>query len=47
MSKVTISFVAMLANAAADGTMEFMTEDPKNARKHCKAGFDAVWRMVT
>ncbi len=46
MSKVPISFLAMLVNSVADGTMEFMTQDPKNAKKHCKAGFDAVWRMV-
>jgi AcrR family transcriptional regulator len=46
MSRVPISFLAMLVNSVADGTMEFMAQEPKNARKHCKDGFDAVWRMV-
>lgn len=46
MSKAPISFLVILVNAVAEGTMEFMAQDPKNAKKHCKAGFDAVWRMV-
>ncbi len=46
MSKVPMAFVAMLLNSAADATMDFMSQDPKHAKKHCKAGFDAVWRMI-
>jgi AcrR family transcriptional regulator len=47
MSKVSTSFVGMLMNSVAEGTMDFMSQDPKNARKYCKAGFDAVWRIIT
>ena len=46
MSKAPVAFVATLMNSVADGTMEFMSQDPKNARKHCKNGFDALWRMI-
>jgi AcrR family transcriptional regulator len=47
MSKVPMGFVAMLLNSSADATMDFMSQDPKHAKKHCKDGFDAVWRMLT
>jgi len=47
MSKVSMSFVGMLMNSVAEGTMDFMSQDPKNARKYCKEGFDAVWRIIT
>jgi AcrR family transcriptional regulator len=47
MSKVPMDFVAMLLNSAADATMDFMSQDPRHAKKHCKDGFDAVWRMMT
>ncbi len=47
MSKVPMGFVAMLLNSAADATMDFMRKEPKHAKKHCKDGFDAVWRMMT
>ena len=47
MSKVPASFVAMLLSSVADTTMEFMSQDPANAKKYCKDGFEAVWRMLT
>jgi AcrR family transcriptional regulator len=46
MRKAPISFVLMLMSSVAEATMDFMTQDPKNAKKHCKAGFDALWRIV-
>lgn len=46
LSKAPFAFVAMLMNSVAEGTMEYMMQDPKHARKHCAAGFDAVWRMI-
>lgn len=46
MSKAPMSFVLMLMNSVAEGTMDFMASDPANAKKHSKAGFDALWRMV-
>jgi AcrR family transcriptional regulator len=47
MSKAPMSFVLLLMNAIAEGTMDFMTQDPQNAKKHCKMGFEALWRMLT
>jgi AcrR family transcriptional regulator len=46
MRKASLGFVLALMNSVAEATMEYMTHDPPNANKHCKAGFDALWRMV-
>ena len=46
MRKAPLGFVLSLMNAMAEATMDYMTQDPANARKHCKAGFDALLRMV-
>jgi hypothetical protein len=27
--------------------MDFMVQDPTHADKHCKVGFDALWRVLT
>jgi hypothetical protein len=32
-------------NSVAEATMDFMAQDPANAKKHCRTGFDALWRM--
>lgn len=47
MRNVPIGFVGALMNSAAEATMDYMLQDPKNGKKHCKAGFDALWRMVS
>lgn len=47
MGKVPMGFVLMLMSSVAEATMDFMTQDPTNAKKHCKTGFDAIWRIVT
>ncbi len=41
-----MGFVVALMNSLAEATMDFMVQDPTNAKKHCKAGFDALWRVV-
>ena len=46
MSKAPLGFVLAIMNAVAEATMDFMTQDARNAKKHCKEGFDALWRMV-
>jgi AcrR family transcriptional regulator len=46
MRKASPGFVMALINSVAEATMDYMTNDPPNASKHCKAGFDALWRMV-
>jgi hypothetical protein len=33
-------------NSVTEATMDYMTHDPQNAKKYCKEGFDALWRMV-
>ena len=46
MRKVSMGFLVALMNSVADATMDFMTQDPANAKKHSKEGFDALWRML-
>jgi AcrR family transcriptional regulator len=46
MRKAPSGFVLALLNSVAEATMDYMTQDRANAKKHCKAGFDALWRMV-
>lgn len=41
-----MGFVASMMNSLADATMDFMIHDPAQARKHCKVGFDALWRVI-
>ena len=47
MRKATMSFVVAIMNSVAEATIDFMTQDSGHARKHCKEGFEALWRMVT
>jgi AcrR family transcriptional regulator len=47
MHKVSMGFLVALMNSVAEATMDFMTHDPVNAKKHSKEGFDALWRMLT
>jgi AcrR family transcriptional regulator len=44
--KASMGFVVALMNSVAEATMDFMTRDPANAKKHCKVGFEALWRML-
>lgn len=41
-----MSFVASIMNALTEATMDFMIQDPANAKKHSKAGFNALWRAI-
>jgi hypothetical protein len=47
MQKGSMGFLVALMNSVAETTMDFMTHDPANAKKHSKEGFDALWRMLT
>jgi AcrR family transcriptional regulator len=47
MPKAPMAFVAAIMNSLAEATMDFMVHDPKNAKKHCKVGFEALWRVLT
>jgi AcrR family transcriptional regulator len=46
MQKVSMGFLVALMNSVAEATMDFMMQDPANAKKHSKEGFDALWRML-
>jgi AcrR family transcriptional regulator len=41
-----LAFVAAIMNSLAETTMDFMIQDPRHAKKHCKVGFEALWRVV-
>ncbi len=42
-----MSFVVGLMNSLADVTMDFMIQDPTNAATHSRAGFEALWRVLS
>ena len=41
-----MDFAAAIMNSVAEATMDFMTRDAANAKKHCKEGFEALWRVI-
>ncbi len=47
MCKAPMGFVVAIMNSVAEATIDFMTQDSSHARKHCKEGFEALWRVVT
>ncbi|WP_422927639.1 TetR/AcrR family transcriptional regulator [Singulisphaera sp. PoT] len=47
LKNAPIGFVAALMNSLADATMEYMSQDPANAKQHSKTGFDALWRVLS
>jgi AcrR family transcriptional regulator len=46
LRKAPMGFVVAITNSLAEATMDFMIHDPTNAKKHCKVGFDALWRVI-
>jgi len=46
MRDAPMEFVVALMNSLAEATMDFMVGDPANADEHCKAGFDALCRVL-
>jgi AcrR family transcriptional regulator len=44
--KAPLGFVLSIMNSVAEATMDYMTQDAPNAKKHCRESFDALWRMV-
>ncbi|HEX2912109.1 MAG TPA: TetR/AcrR family transcriptional regulator [Chloroflexia bacterium] len=46
MRDAPLGFVVALMNALAEATIDYMIQDPANANKHCKAGFEAMWRII-
>ena len=45
LREAPMRFVLAIMNSLAEATMDFMVQDPSNADKHCKIGFDALWRV--
>jgi AcrR family transcriptional regulator len=39
-------FVIAILRSLAEATLTYMSQDPGNAKKHCEAGFDALWRIL-
>ncbi len=46
LQKAPLGFVVALMNSVAEATMDFMTQDPANAKRHSQVGFDAFWRIL-
>jgi AcrR family transcriptional regulator len=46
MRDAPMGFVLALMNSLAEATMDYMVNDPANADEHCRAGFDAMGRML-
>jgi hypothetical protein len=42
-----MDFAAAIMNSLAEATLDFMIHDPAKAKKHCKAGFEALWRAIS
>jgi hypothetical protein len=47
MRDAPMGFVSAIMSSLAEATMDYMVQDPANAKKHCKAGFDALWRVIS
>lgn len=46
MRDTPMPFVGAVVNSVAETTMDFMIQDKANADKHCKNGFEAIWRVL-
>ena len=46
LREASMGFVLAIMNSMAEATMDFIVQDPINADKHSKAGFDALWRVL-
>jgi AcrR family transcriptional regulator len=40
-------FAAAIMNSLAETTMDSMIQDPANAKKNCKVGFEVFWRAIS
>ena len=47
MRNVPLGFVSALMMATAEATIDFVLSDAANATRHSRAGFEALWRMLT
>ncbi|MEW9702879.1 TetR/AcrR family transcriptional regulator [Paenibacillus sp. SI8] len=47
MREAPLGFIVSLMFGLAEATINYMLFDPANADKHCMAGFEAFWRMMS
>jgi AcrR family transcriptional regulator len=40
------AFVSAIMISVAEATMDYMVQDPVHADKHCRVGFEALWRVL-
>jgi AcrR family transcriptional regulator len=46
MRDAPMGLVVAIMNSIAEATIDFMAQDSSSADKHCKAGFEALWRAI-
>lgn len=46
MKNAPKNIAGAIMGALFEATMDIMIQDPANAKKHCKAGFEALWRVI-
>ncbi len=46
MREEAMGLFMALMNSVAEATMDYMVQDKAHADKHCRAGFEALWRMI-
>jgi AcrR family transcriptional regulator len=46
LRNISMEFTVAIVSAMTETTMDFMINDPANARKHCETGFEVLWRAL-
>jgi AcrR family transcriptional regulator len=46
MRDAPMGLLMAMMNSVAEATMDYMVQDKAHADKHCRAGFEALWRMI-
>ncbi len=46
LRNISIEFIVAIVNSLTETTMDFMINDPANARKHRETGFEVLWRAL-
>ena len=44
LRNISMEFTVAIVNSLTETTMDFMINNPADARKHCKTGFEVLWR---
>ncbi len=46
LRNISMEFTVAIVNSLTETTMDFMINDPANARKHRETGFEVLWRAL-